>query len=242
MAVAALAGALLGAGCATGGGPGSRGDASTSAGSAGSETGAVAATGARGGDTGSGSGGSDAGGRGSGSGSGGGAAGASASGGAVQLYEYADSDGAGASVILTGAIGDFGAAVSVYPDGAIDPQHDSQVNLALTRGSFRIGVTALDKKIVSEFSHFRPDPRTCSGAVRATATTPVVPGSGTGAYRGIGGSFTADGDDRGDRAEVAVRWHRRAARPGGHHQWVRARLAQVGGCVLAADVRYYRTD
>jgi hypothetical protein len=110
-------------------------------------------------------------------------------GGAVQVHEYADSDGAGASVILTGAIGDFGAAVSVYPDGAIDPQHDSQVNLALTKGSFRISVAALDKKIVSGFSHFRPDPRTCSGVVRATATTPVVPGSGTGVYRGIGGSF-----------------------------------------------------
>jgi hypothetical protein len=188
VAVAALVGALLGAGCATGGGSGSRGAAGTGAGSAGSETGAVAATGAGGGDVGSGTGGADAGGR--GAGSGGGAAGASAGGGAVQVYEYADSDGAGASVILTGAIGDFGAAVSVYPDGAIDPQHDSQVNLALTKGSFRIGVAALDKKIVSEFSHFQPDPRTCSGIVRATATTPVVPGSGTGAYRGIGGSFT----------------------------------------------------
>jgi hypothetical protein len=154
VAIPALAGVLLGAGCAAGS-PGNRGAASAGTGNLGSET----------------------------------AAGASADGGAVQVYEYADSDGAGASVILTGAVGDFGAAVSVYPDGAIDPQHDSQVNLALTKGSFRIGVAALDKKIVSDLSHFRPDPRTCSGVVRATATTPVVPGSGTGAYRGIGGSF-----------------------------------------------------
>jgi hypothetical protein len=153
VAVAALVGVLLGAGCAAGS-PGSPGAASAGTGHAGGETAAATAVG-----------------------------------GAVQVYEYADSDGAGASVILTGAIGDFGAAVSVYPDGAIDPQHDSQVNLALTKGSFRIGVAALDKKIVSGFSHFRPDPRTCSGVVRATATTPVVPGSGTGAYRRISGSF-----------------------------------------------------
>jgi len=36
-------------------------------------------------------------------------------------------------VILTGVIGDFGEAVSVYPDGTIDPQHNAELNVALTR-------------------------------------------------------------------------------------------------------------
>ena len=45
-------------------------------------------------------------------------------------------------MILTGAIGDFGEAVSVYPDGTINPQHNAELNLALTRGSFRKRIAA----------------------------------------------------------------------------------------------------
>jgi hypothetical protein len=43
-------------------------------------------------------------------------------------------------------------------------------------------MVGLDKEIVSAFSRVRCNTSTCSGNV--TGTTPIVAGSGTGAYRG----------------------------------------------------------
>jgi len=47
----------------------------------------------------------------------------------------------------------------------------------------------LDKKIESAFNRFQPNHRTCSGYVTVTGSTPIVAGSGTGAYAGISGGF-----------------------------------------------------
>lgn len=112
-------------------------------------------------------------------------------GGTVQITDYTNNDGTKSTVILTGVIGDFGEAVSIYPNGTIDPEHNSELKLALTHGSFRLDIANLDKKIVSAFSdHFPMNTKTCSGTAATTATaTPIVAGSGTGAYRGIGGTF-----------------------------------------------------
>lgn len=109
--------------------------------------------------------------------------------GSVHLSEYTNGDGVGASVILTGAIGDFGEAISVYPNGALNLEHNSQVNLALNQGSFKLDVSAVDKKIVDAFTRFKSHPATCSGNLTASGTATVVPGSGTGTYQGISGSF-----------------------------------------------------
>ncbi len=110
-------------------------------------------------------------------------------GGTVHLTDYQANDGVRSTVIVTGAIGDFGQAVSVYPSGKPDPEHNSELRLGLTRGSFRLRIAALDKKIVRAFRHFPPNMRTCSGNVVVKAATPIVAGSGTGAYRRISGSF-----------------------------------------------------
>jgi hypothetical protein len=107
----------------------------------------------------------------------------------VHLTDYSDSDGATSTVILTGAVGDFGKAVSIYPNGTINPQHNSELRLALARGSFRISVADLDKQIVSAFRQFPSNTSTCSGTVTATGATPIVAGSGTGSYKGIRGNF-----------------------------------------------------
>jgi hypothetical protein len=109
--------------------------------------------------------------------------------GTVRFTAYASDDLPGATVVLTGVIGDFGEAVSVLPDGSVDPEHTSEFNLALARGSFRIVIGPLHRKLVQAFTHFTPDPRTCSGHVSVTGAAPVVAGSGTGAYQGIKGSF-----------------------------------------------------
>jgi hypothetical protein len=101
-----------------------------------------------------------------------------------------NSDGPGFQVIVTGAVGDWGQAVSVYPDGAVDPDHTSELSLKLTRGSFRLSISRLDAGIVSAYHHWPSNPGTCSGSIAVTAATPIVAGSGTGSYRGISGAFT----------------------------------------------------
>jgi hypothetical protein len=101
-----------------------------------------------------------------------------------------DSDGPAFQVIVTGAIGDWGPAVSVYPDGAVDPEHTSELSLKLTRGSFRLSIARLDAGIVHAYRHWPSNPGTCSGSIAVTAATPIVAGSGTGSYRGISGTFT----------------------------------------------------
>ena len=64
------------------------------------------------------------------------------------------------------------------------------MELKLTHGSFRLGIAALDKKLVQITKHEPIYPGTCSDVFRLTTDLPVVAGSGTGAYRGITGGFT----------------------------------------------------
>jgi hypothetical protein len=109
--------------------------------------------------------------------------GAPAVAGRAAIIDYQANDSARSKVILTGAIGDFGQAVSIHPDGTADPQHDSELRLALTRGSFRLSIAGLDKRIVSLFRDFPPDTATCSGTVTTAGVVPIVAGSGTGAYQ-----------------------------------------------------------
>ena len=110
-------------------------------------------------------------------------------GGAVSLLDYTDNDGAKSSVVLTGAIGDYGVATSVNAAGSVDPEHKSQLMLALHDGSFRMDIASIDKKLVDAFSRFPSNLSTCSGTVVASDDAPIVVGTGTGTYAGIRGSF-----------------------------------------------------
>jgi len=71
----------------------------------------------------------------------------------VFVTAYQNDDLPGATVVLSGAIGDFGAAVSVLANGTVDPEHSSQLNLALTQGSFRIVIGPLHAKLENALSH-----------------------------------------------------------------------------------------
>jgi hypothetical protein len=127
----------------------------------------------------------------------------------VHLIEYSNDDLPGSTAILTGAIGDFGEAVSVYPNGTVVPVHNSEYNFALTQGSSRINVAALDKNIGAAYIHFPEDTRTCSGYVSVTWKSPAVAGSGTGLYEGTVVNFNLGCNDRRDRSEaerLRVRW------------------------------------
>ena len=100
-----------------------------------------------------------------------------------------NSDGPDLRAIVTGAIGDYGPAVTVLPNGQVDPSHTHDLELKLTRGTFKLSITELDKKFVAVTSHEPIYPRTCSDYMTASAPMAVVPGSGSGAYRGISGRF-----------------------------------------------------
>jgi hypothetical protein len=109
---------------------------------------------------------------------------------AVHFTDYAiNTDGPSSSVILTGAVGDYGTAESVGPDGSIDSRHTSQLRLSLKRGSFRMDISTLGARLVAAYRSFPADPHTCSGSVSVRAAVPVVAGSGTGAYARLRGTF-----------------------------------------------------
>jgi hypothetical protein len=115
---------------------------------------------------------------------------AAATGGTANIMIYAvNTDGAHWHAIVSGVIGDYGPAVSIYPDGQVDPAHNSELALRLTHGSFRLSIAALDKAFVTAASHEPIYPMTCTDLISVTGTTPIVAGSGTGAYRRIRGSF-----------------------------------------------------
>jgi hypothetical protein len=110
----------------------------------------------------------------------------------VHFMDYSvNSDGPDSSVIVTGAVGDYGRGITVHPDGTVDPGHASELELRLTRGSFRLEIARLDQAIVHAYAHWPSNQQTCSGSITVTAATPIVAGSGTGMYSGIGGALTA---------------------------------------------------
>jgi hypothetical protein len=110
--------------------------------------------------------------------------------GTANILIYAvNTDAAYWHAIVSGVIGDYGPAVSIYPNGQVDPMHNSEMALRLTDGSFRLSIAALDKAFVKATSHEPIYPKTCSDLISLTATTPIVSRSGTGAYQGIRGSF-----------------------------------------------------
>jgi hypothetical protein len=73
--------------------------------------------------------------------------------------------------------------------GNVDPAHNSELELRLTHGSLRLSIAALDEAFVKAGSHAPIYPRTCTDLISVAGTTPIVAGSGTGAYRGIRGAF-----------------------------------------------------
>ena len=115
---------------------------------------------------------------------------ASATGGTANIMIYAvNTDGAYWHAIVSGVIGDYGPAISIYPDGKVDLSHNGEMELRLTHGSFRLSIATLDKAFVKAGSHAPIYLKTCTDLISITGTTPIVAGSGTGAYRGIRGSF-----------------------------------------------------
>jgi hypothetical protein len=103
----------------------------------------------------------------------------------IMLYSI-NSDGPDFRAIVAGVVGDYGPAVTVGPAR-------SEMKLDLTRGSFRLSTAGLERKFALATRHEPIYRGTCSDFASVSAAVPIVAGSGTGAYRGISGSFSVTG-------------------------------------------------
>jgi hypothetical protein len=101
--------------------------------------------------------------------------------GNVHLTDYTNNDSATSSVILTGAVGDYGSAT--HDDGK------GQLALDLSRGTFRLDVADLDARFLALMRHLSVNEHSCSAEATASARVPILPGSGTGAYSRTSGAF-----------------------------------------------------
>jgi hypothetical protein len=91
--------------------------------------------------------------------------------------------------VVSGAIGDYGPAEEVSPGSTGVSAHGGELELKLTRGTFRLNIADIDTKFIEGTSHEPVFPRTCSTYVSVSDAVPIVPGSGTGTYQGIAGTF-----------------------------------------------------
>lgn len=100
-------------------------------------------------------------------------------GGVVHVFEVVPSlSSTFANDVLTGAITDHGKDYEgVAGHGTIN-------KIALSKGSFEISIASLVSKPPPPV-----DPKTCSFAHSITASTPIVRGTGKGAYASIKGTF-----------------------------------------------------
>jgi len=67
----------------------------------------------------------------------------------------------------------------------VDPDHNSDMELKLTHGSFRVGVAGLDEQIVKAYTHWPSNKSTCSGTVTLSGTAPIVGAVGGWAGKGF---------------------------------------------------------
>ena len=107
----------------------------------------------------------------------------------IMIYSV-NTDGPYYQAIVSGAIGDYGPAVSGDANGNVDPSHNATMELRLTQGSFALSAAAFNEAFVKVASHEPIYPPTCTDLISVTSTAPIVARSGTGAYRGVRGSFS----------------------------------------------------
>jgi hypothetical protein len=95
-----------------------------------------------------------------------------------------------ASVVSGPTVGDYGPAEQVTPGSTVPNVHGGELVLSLAHGTFRLNIADIDTKFTKALGP-ATIPSTCSDYVSVRDNVPIVPGSGTGAYRGIAGTFAA---------------------------------------------------
>lgn len=90
----------------------------------------------------------------------------------------------GGTIVITGAIGAHGVSGAVTKTGKPDAS-GHYAELSLTHGTILLDKTKLDSNVNHALKRARFNSKTCSTAVTASATIPVI--RGTGGYEGISG-------------------------------------------------------
>jgi hypothetical protein len=99
----------------------------------------------------------------------------------VHLTDETDSDSPTSSVILSGAISDFGTATLEQSSG--------RFVLQLSRGSFTLQLAELDGRFVAELRGLSVNHSSCSAFAQVSGTAPIVSGTGSGSYAHLTGGF-----------------------------------------------------
>jgi len=108
-------------------------------------------------------------------------------GGTIRIFAVPPTSPTGVtgSVVVTGAIGDYGTGTTANANGTPDP-NGNYVKVALHKGGFFVNITTLNKRENAITPSFNAVD--CSGSFSVTA--PASLGDGTGAYKGISGTVT----------------------------------------------------
>jgi hypothetical protein len=93
-------------------------------------------------------------------------------------------NGPKARIVVTGAIGDYGTALSVTKSGKA-AANGAYEKITLQQGSFLVNATKLNAKL----NHLKPTVNTATCSVSATGTGPVTVSDGAGLYAGISGTL-----------------------------------------------------
>ncbi|HXA34457.1 MAG TPA: hypothetical protein VNV87_19560 [Acidimicrobiales bacterium] len=93
-------------------------------------------------------------------------------------------------IVFTGAIGDYGSTVTVNSSGKADG-HGKFDQVTLKKGRFTLDTSSLSTAFSNSAGPSDFNTQNCSGSYTVgPVTISVVAGSGTGAYKGVSGSFT----------------------------------------------------
>ena len=158
-------------------------------------------------------------------------------GGGVYIHATG-SNGPAGTIIITGAVGDYGKTLSINKNGKTD-NNGNFVRITLRQGTFEVDATALNAR--ESHTQALINKTTCS--IHFTGTAPVTLFNGTGLYKGIKGKVSDHGflrrcgpalRQRGAQGPVQLRPQHPAAcsvridhRPG--HRLVRLSEAQRPG-------------
>jgi hypothetical protein len=94
------------------------------------------------------------------------------------------------SIVSGPVVGDSGTAAEVASGSTVPTGHAGQLLLNLAHGTFRLNIADIGARFTKALGPANI-PATCSDYVTVSGNVPIVPGSGTGAYQGIAGTFAA---------------------------------------------------
>jgi hypothetical protein len=104
----------------------------------------------------------------------------------VKILVTPSKTGNGGTILITGAIGDYGKTLSIDKNGKADP-NGTYAKITLHKGTFEVNLTTFEAK--ANKAEFPIDKASCSS--EGSVTGPVTLFKGTGLYEGILPRYTS---------------------------------------------------